>query len=71
MLGDQKSGNNIISTHALTEGDSRKSSSIAYGNISTHALTEGDQYGYHACWEIHISTHALTEGDKRSACFSD
>ena len=21
MLGDQKSGNNIISTHALTEGD--------------------------------------------------
>ena len=31
-----------ISTHALTEGDSRKSSSIAYGNISTHALTEGD-----------------------------
>ena len=32
-----------ISTHALTEGDSRKSSSIAYGNISTHALTEGDR----------------------------
>ena len=54
-----------ISTHALTEGDSRKSSSIAYGNISTHALTEGDQYGYHACWEIHISTHALTEGDRK------
>ena len=42
MLGDQKSGNNIISTHALTEGDRHGPFFLTHQEISTHALTEGD-----------------------------
>ena len=34
--------NASISTHALTEGDSRRVSVSMPSNISTHALTEGD-----------------------------
>ena len=64
MLGDQKSGNNIISTHALTEGDSLIGNNSYAGNISTHALTEGDDSaGIDREGSFIISTHALTEGD--------
>ena len=32
----------LISTHALTEGDTRIVHQIDFPSISTHALTEGD-----------------------------
>ena len=53
-----------ISTHALTEGDSRKLDFQRGFSISTHALTEGDNHrrGGDGLPEV-ISTHALTEGD--------
>ena len=63
MLGDQKSGNNIISTHALTEGDRTVFPTEILIRISTHALTEGDTYLLYRKLSEIISTHALTEGD--------
>ena len=53
-----------ISTHALTEGDTKMLLFGAYPIISTHALTEGDGSGeLRSRGRLHISTHALTEGD--------
>ena len=55
----------IISTHALTEGDSLIGNNSYAGNISTHALTEGDDHDV-CFWDwTDISTHALTEGDEQ------
>ena len=59
----QAAAEEVISTHALTEGDEHLWSSNSNQHISTHALTEGDVPDCH-CWVMyHISTHALTEGD--------
>ena len=53
-----------ISTHALTEGDSRFRAGPVLSVISTHALTEGDHYRRSQSHiPVSISTHALTEGD--------
>ena len=54
----------IISTHALTEGDYRRSQSHIPVSISTHALTEGDCFWAERSGSKKISTHALTEGDE-------
>ena len=57
----------LISTHALTEGDSIGYFFCAPSDISTHALTEGDLgQSFHRCCRSCISTHALTEGDSPS-----
>ena len=53
----------IISTHALTEGDEHCRCSACRIGISTHALTEGDESERFQLPRQVISTHALTEGD--------
>ena len=53
----------VISTHALTEGDTFQRRSIRPIRISTHALTEGDSEVELQQAQKIISTHALTEGD--------
>ena len=63
MLGDQKSGNNIISTHALTEGDFFLccfTNSTGNFNSRPHGGRHEPRKGKN---EKNISTHALTEGD--------
>ena len=55
-----------ISTHALTEGDSKAIYNQLFHFISTHALTEGDSPVLFLLFHhLVISTHALTEGDHR------
>ena len=54
----------IISTHALTEGDFVIQNTQNREGISTHALTEGDDVAEMAVTCCDISTHALTEGDR-------
>ena len=54
----------VISTHALTEGDSSHEYGHSGHQISTHALTEGDRQQRRRSRNPYISTHALTEGDE-------
>ena len=55
----------LISTHALTEGDTDFSPADSGSHISTHALTEGDIFPEFPLRPYFISTHALTEGDSK------